>query len=325
MRGPKTPMLVYLGMIALPIMLFLYAIVFTLRLGDPTPFELLAGVALIVFNIASVKEIYLSKKASLYSIKKGLHSSFNSNDGDAGIGEEIEVRVKRFDNWHSRMDQVTYRVKVGRYTSVLNALLSIKSKQDNTLSVRYSCNMGICGSCGMEVNGKPSLACETNALRAVKGGCIEVGPMTGHPLLKDLVNNMGDMFEKHKTVAPGIVRKDQNEKYASGEAFEQSQGDIEKFLPYSYCIMCGLCLDACPVVNSNPNFVGPQALSQAYRYHKDNRDQMGGERLDLIDKIEGVWGCEFAGSCTEVCPKGVGCIRDTAAEGGGREEEAAWG
>ena len=69
--------------------------------------------------------------------------------------------------------------------------------------------------------------------------------------------------------------------------------------------MCGLCLDACPVVNSNPNFVGPQALSQAYRYHADSRDQGGKKRLFDVDTVDGAWGCEFAGSCSKACPKGV--------------------
>jgi succinate dehydrogenase / fumarate reductase iron-sulfur subunit len=123
-----------------------------------------------------------------------------------------------------------------------------------------------------------------------------------------------------------MVREDKREKYKLGEAFGQSQEDVERFLPYSYCIMCGLCLDACPVINSNPKFIGPQALSQAYRYHKDNRDQAGDARLDLIDKIEGVWACEFAGSCSEVCPKGVGpaaAIQLLKAEAIGRKQGGA--
>ena len=69
--------------------------------------------------------------------------------------------------------------------------------------------------------------------------------------------------------------------------------------------MCALCIDACPVTNTNPDFVGPQALSQVYRYHKDSRDQEGQKRLDYVDTLTGAWGCEYAGACSKVCPKGV--------------------
>ena len=69
--------------------------------------------------------------------------------------------------------------------------------------------------------------------------------------------------------------------------------------------MCGLCLDACPVANTTPEFTGPQALSQSYRYYNDSRDEMKEERLNVVDKLTGMWGCEFIGACSKACPKGV--------------------
>ena len=204
------------------------------------------------------------------------------------------------------MNRESYAVRVASHTSVLDALLHIKETRDNSLAIRCSCRMGICGACGIVVNGKPSLACETNALANAKEGTLEISPMEGFPMVKDLVTDMNGLFDKHKEAGPALFRNDKKEKYAAQKEYPQTKEDVDKFFPYSLCIMCGLCLDACPVSNTKPDFLGPQALVQAYRYTRDSRDQMGKERLYLIDRLDGVWGCEFAGSCSDVCPKGVG-------------------
>ena len=103
--------------------------------------------------------------------------------------------------------------------------------------------MGICGSCGMEINGKPVLACETNVMKSLKQkNEMEISPMTGHPLLKDLATDFNDFLSKHMSVDPYLYRKNKAEQDAAKEFYNQTKDDIEKFLPYSYCIMCGLCL-----------------------------------------------------------------------------------
>ncbi|EQD27217.1 succinate dehydrogenase iron-sulfur subunit, partial [mine drainage metagenome] len=122
---------------------------------------------------------------------------------------------------------------------------------------------------------------------------IKIEPMEAHPILKDLVTDFDDFFEKHASVSPGLYRNDPREKYKAGKEYKQSAGERNAYLPFSYCIMCGLCMDACPVVNTNPSFKGPQALSQIYRYGMDSRDQMK-DRLESVDSMDGVWGCEFA-------------------------------
>ena len=157
----------------------------------------------------------------------------------------------------------------------------------------------------MVVNGKQKLACETNLLDSAEDGVVVISPMEGHPMLKDLVNDFDDFFERHKSVSPALQRNDIAEKEKAKQEYRQSQEDVNKFLPYSYCIMCGLCQDACPVVNTNPNFVGPQALAQSYRYFADSRDQGKKKRLFDADTADGAWGCEFAGACSLACPKGV--------------------
>jgi len=212
--------------------------------------------------------------------------------------------VKKYVPEKQGFDETTYEVQADPFTSVLDALIGIKERSDRTLSMRYSCNMGICGSCGMVINGKPRLACETNVF-ALGTDTIRVGPLEGHPLLRGLVADFDEFFEKHKSVKPWIIRKDMVEKLTAQKEYHQTRGQVDYFLDFAHCIECGLCVDACPVSNTNPHFIGPQALSQAYRYNSDSRDEGERERLDSLDHMEGVWGCEYAGACSQVCPKGV--------------------
>ena len=212
--------------------------------------------------------------------------------------------VKKYVPEKQGFDESTYQVQADPFTSVLDALIGIKERSDRTLSMRYSCNMGICGSCGMVINGKPRLACETNVF-ALGTDTIHVGPLEGHPLLRGLVADFDEFFEKHKSVKPWIIRKDMVEKLTAQKEYHQTRGQVDYFLDFAHCIECGLCVDACPVSNTNPHFIGPQALSQAYRYNSDSRDEGERERLDALDHMEGVWGCEYAGACSQVCPKGV--------------------
>jgi succinate dehydrogenase / fumarate reductase iron-sulfur subunit len=223
------------------------------------------------------------------------------------LGKEqktFQLVVKRLDADTRAFVERSFPVEADRFTSVLDLLITVKEKQDHTLSMRYSCNMGICGSCGMVINGKPRLACETNVF-LLRSPTITVAPMEAHPLLKDLVTDFDDFFAKHRSVKPWLVRKDMGEKFRAEKEYPQTRAQVDYFLDFAHCIKCGLCVDACPVSNTNPHFVGPQALAQAYRYNSDSRDQGEKERLDSLDRMDGLWGCEFAGACSEVCPKGV--------------------
>ncbi len=216
----------------------------------------------------------------------------------------IELRVKRFDPDARGFREVSYEIQADRFTTVLDALLGVKERQDPTLSLRYSCNMGICGSCGMVIEGRPRLACETN-LFALKSDRVRVAPMEAHPLLRDLVTDFDDFFAKHRSVDPWLIRRDTEEKFRAEKEYPQTRSQVDYYLDFAHCIKCGLCLDACPVNNTNRHFVGPQALSQAYRYNCDSRDEGLKGRLEKLDTMEGVWGCEYAGACSLVCPKGV--------------------
>jgi succinate dehydrogenase / fumarate reductase iron-sulfur subunit len=218
--------------------------------------------------------------------------------------KHIRLEVKRFDPEKMAFTRASYEVEADRFTTVLDLLIAVKERQDHSLSMRYSCNMGICGSCGMVINGKPRLACETNVF-SLKTMRITTAPMEAHPNLRDLACDFTEFFEKHKSVKPWLIRKDPAEKYAADREYTQTRSQVDYFLDFAHCIKCGLCVDACPVNNTNKRVVGPQALSQAYRYNSDSRDQGEKERLDTVDRMDGVWGCEYAGACSEVCPKGV--------------------
>jgi len=218
--------------------------------------------------------------------------------------KEFRIKVKRYNPETSTFSVSEYVVGEDRYATVLSALLDIKQQKDPTLSVRYSCRMGVCGSCGMRINGKPSLACETN-LFSLGSEEVFVEAMEGHPVLRDLVTDFDDFFEKHATVKPWLLRKDEEEKFKTEKEYPQSIEELDYYRVFANCIKCGLCVDACPVSNTNKGFLGPQALAQAYRYSADSRDEGAVERLGIVDTLEGAWGCEFAGSCSKACPKGV--------------------
>jgi succinate dehydrogenase / fumarate reductase iron-sulfur subunit len=156
----------------------------------------------------------------------------------------------------------------------------------------------------MVINGKPRLACETNIF-SLRSQLITVGPMEAHPIIRDLVTDFDDFFAKHASVTPWLVRQDMEEKFRAEKEYPQARSQVDNYLDYAHCISCGLCVDACPVNNTNPHFVGPQAISQAYRYNSDSRDQGESQRLESLDTMDGVWGCEYAGACSKVCPKGV--------------------
>lgn len=306
------PALVYLmygAMIGVPALMMLELLAKVLMINSVASIIMvLIALGLVGYSIAGLNEVYA------YQLKAGRHeprifgeSFTHKYRKQAAVGGEavyMNIGVMRYNHVDKKLEKHNYRVEVGKHTTLLEALLAIRAYQDSTLAIRYSCRMGICGSCAMVVNGKPSLACEMVALKQGRDLQIDVAPMEGHPLLKDLVVDMEDFFNKHESVSPYLMRNSDN-KFNAKKQLKQTTKQLDAYLPYSYCIMCGLCLDACPVVNTNPTFIGPQALSQVYRYYKDSRDQAGQKRLDYIDTLEGTWGCEFAGACSKVCPKGV--------------------
>ena len=184
---------------------------------------------------------------------------------------------------------------------VLDALNYIKDEIDPSLSHRWSCRMGVCGSCGMLVNGRPKLTC--SAFVRDYAGTIRVEPLSNFPIVRDLVVELDSFMEKIKSVKPWIIRR--AEKAVEDGEILQTPEQLEEFKQYTMCINCALCYAACPVMANEPEFVGPAALALGYRYNRDSRDEGEAERWDGMRGSDGVWACSYANECSQVCPKHV--------------------
>ncbi len=219
---------------------------------------------------------------------------------------DISLRVFRTNRMKDKSAHYdTFGVPVQRWSTVLDALLYVKSYLDASIAVRYSCRMASCGSCGMKINGIPRLACYTKVSELGKN-IITCEPLSNFPLIRDLVTDFSQFFDHHKIMEPYIHNQNSRIKEKDGlSGFKQTPQDVNKYLQFSYCIKCGLCYSACPSVGTDLKFPGPQALTQAYRYLVDSRDNATKKRLEIVDNNHGVWRCHFAGSCSFVCPKGV--------------------
>jgi fumarate reductase iron-sulfur subunit len=195
-----------------------------------------------------------------------------------------------------------YEVPLHQDWVILDALNYIKDQLDGSLSYRWSCRMGVCGSCGLMVNGTPQLSCAT-FLSSYRSGPIRVEPLRYFPIVRDLVIAMTDFMDKLVQVHPWIVREEE-QPLSAGE-YLQTPEELDLYKQFSMCINCMLCYAACPVYGLDPQFIGPAAIALAQRYNMDSRDQGIQQRLDVLSQHEGIWACTFVGECTQVCPKHV--------------------
>jgi succinate dehydrogenase / fumarate reductase, iron-sulfur subunit len=182
---------------------------------------------------------------------------------------------------------------------LLDALLLLKA-QDETLSFRRSCQEGVCGSDGMNINGRNGLACIT-PLHELKQP-IELRPLPGMPVIRDLVVDLEPFYRQYRAVKPYLINEDpvpEVERRQSPEDRDQLDGLYE-------CIMCACCSTSCPSFWWNPDkFLGPAALLQSWRFLADSRDQATEERLDSLQDPFRLFRCHTIMNCVEVCPKGL--------------------
>ena len=217
--------------------------------------------------------------------------------------DKITLEVARYDpERHTEPTFDKYEVPFRKDWVILDALNHIKDRLDGSLSYRWSCRMGICGSCGMMVDGEPKLTCAT-FLSSYAPGPVRVEALRNFPIVRDLVIEMTDFMVKLKKVKPWIVRE--NEKPISQGEYLQTPEQLENYKQFSMCINCLLCYAACPVYGLDNLFTGPAAIALAQRYNLDSRDVGARERREILSDHEGIWGCTFVGECTEVCPKHV--------------------
>ena len=218
-------------------------------------------------------------------------------------GKTIRIEVLRY---HPERDDApawqAYTVPYSDDMSVLQGLQAIKDTQDGSLSFRWSCRMAICGSCGMMINGRPRLACET-FLRDLAPGPVRVEALAHFPIERDLVVSIGGFVEKLESIKPYLIPR-QPRRLDQGE-YPQTPAQLEVFEQYSACINCMLCYAACPQFGLDPEFAGPGILALLHRYNADSRDGGRDQRMAVLNAEQGVWSCTAVGYCSEVCPKQV--------------------
>jgi fumarate reductase iron-sulfur subunit len=219
------------------------------------------------------------------------------------VPDSVAIEIRRYrPEEESEPYWQAYEVPFHQEWMVLDALNYIKDELDGSLSYRWACRMGVCGSCGMLVNGEPVLTCATY-LSGLKPGPVRVEPLNGFPVIRDLVGDIQDFIHKLQSVKPWIIRKEEKP-LAEGE-YLQTPDELAEYKQYSMCINCMLCYSACPIYALEPEFIGPAAIALAQRYNLDSRDEGSEERMDILSQHEGLWCCTFVGECSAVCPKNV--------------------
>ena len=193
----------------------------------------------------------------------------------------------------------------GRDLMVLD-VLHLAKEQDNGLAFRRSCREGVCGSDGMNMNGKNGLACITPLSEVVKGNKLVLRPLPGLPVIRDLVVDMGLFYKQYERIQPYL----QNDEPAPAIERLQSPEEREKLDGLYECILCACCSTSCPSFWWNPDkFVGPAGLLQAYRFLADSRDTATRDRLSELEDPFSVFRCRGIMNCVAVCPKGLNPTR----------------
>jgi succinate dehydrogenase / fumarate reductase iron-sulfur subunit len=213
---------------------------------------------------------------------------------------DVTFRIKRFDaELGARPYYQDFVVPVEGSLTVLEALFEIQEKQDSSLAFRYCCRSSICGSCAMYINGRYRLACQTNIRHLHSGGRVSVEPLPHMPLVRDLVWDMDDFFDKYEFIKPWLIRNS----HTPDTEILQSPHDRKYLDEPINCILCASCYSACPSVWTEEHYIGPAALLKAYRFEVDSRDDAGKTRMPTWDNERGVYRCHTITNCVEACPK----------------------
>ncbi len=211
----------------------------------------------------------------------------------------VKFKILRYDpegDGKSRFQ--SYEVETRKGMTVLEGLFYIQEKLDGSIAFRSSCRAGVCGSCGMIINGSFRLACETQ-IESLKSSVISLRPQTHVPVIKDLVVDLRPFWNKFKYVKPYLLPHDpppQRER-------PQSQAEREKLDIVADCILCANCYTACPLTGTDDDYLGPQPLLQANRFIRDSRDGEKDMRLDLVGGEHGAFRCHTIFACQKACPK----------------------
>lgn len=214
----------------------------------------------------------------------------------------MQFSIYRYDpekNAKPYMQEYTLPIESGKDMMLLDALLLLKN-QDETLTFRRSCREGVCGSDGMNINGKNGLACIT-LLSSLKSPVV-LRPLPGLSVIRDLVVDMEPFYKQYEKAQPYLI----NDQEAPPTERLQTPKQREKLDGLYECILCACCSTACPSFWWNPDkFLGPAALLWLCRFLVDNRDTATNERLAELNDLFSLYRCRTIMNCTSVCPKNL--------------------
>jgi succinate dehydrogenase / fumarate reductase iron-sulfur subunit len=226
---------------------------------------------------------------------------------------DITMRIRRF---NPEKDKKPYW---GNYTlkdcsptdRVLELLHRVKWEQDGTLTLRRSCAQGICGSDAMRINGRNRLACKVLLQEFGDKPVIQVEPILGLKVIKDLVVDFEPFWEHYRSVLPYFINDSKPPVDSEGRERERLQtiAERERYDDTTKCILCACCTTSCPSFWANSEYVGPAAIVQAHRFIFDSRDQGTKQRLEVMADPAGVWRCRTIYNCTPACPRGIEVTR----------------
>jgi len=217
-------------------------------------------------------------------------------------GQPVEIEVFRYrPDVEEEGSWERYSIPCHPDDTLLDALHHIKEQLDPTLSYRWSCRSGVCGSCALSVDGTPRLACATRI--AALGARVRVAPLANFAVLRDLAVDVEDLGERQRAVSPWLLA---DAAPAPEPAVPlESPAALAAYAGFAACIQCGICDAACPALGRQPRFVGPSAVTLAWRYARDARDRGVERRHRVLAGERGVWNCTQSQACTSVCPQDV--------------------
>ena len=227
--------------------------------------------------------------------------AFKSQDEGLGVTEtdkNIDVSV-----WRGGSDGGGFqRFEVPKQDNqtILDVVAWIQQNDDPTLSYRFACRVGMCGSCAMMVNGEPRWTCRTHVNKVLKNDRLEIAPLRNLPVIKDLATDMDPFFDKWRK-AGGVFHptKSRNDPVEEISPLEEERQNANAGIE---CINCGVCYAACDVVAGNPDYLGPAALNRAWTLLNDTRDCGSQSILAAVSRGGGCHNCHSMGNCAHLCP-----------------------
>jgi len=210
-----------------------------------------------------------------------------------------DFKIYRGDD--ERGELVSYKCEITEGMVVLDAIHRIQADQANDLACRWNCKAGKCGSCSVEINGKPKLACMTRMNEFEEDQTVVITPLKSFPVIKDIVTDVSWNYEQNKKITPFSPSKKDKEK-----DFVMMQKDVDRVQHFRKCIECYLCQNVCHVIRDNDakeKFVGPRFMARLASLEMHPYDRA--DRIPDIKNDHGTGMCNITKCCTEVCPEGI--------------------